>query len=96
MNNFFLRHELDFNEWVQAGFPDINPLSQDFLLHLQDDTKERKLWDHQMIGVQRVVYCYEKIGIRDVLLNIVLTIPTPLENMIGQKNGVDREVCALK
>jgi superfamily II DNA or RNA helicase len=71
MHNSFFKYEQDFNEWVDAGFPDINPLSQDFLLHLQDERLPRRLWKHQMIGVQRVVYAYEKINYKDILLNIV-------------------------
>ncbi|MBM3436542.1 MAG: hypothetical protein FJY07_10050, partial [Bacteroidetes bacterium] len=71
MHNTFLRYEQDFTEWVDAGFPDINPLSHDFLIHLQDDRLPRHLWEHQMTGVQRVVYAYEKLQFKDVLLNIV-------------------------
>lgn len=71
MHNSFLKYDPDFNEWVDAGFPDINPLSQDFLLHLQDDRLPRRLWKHQMVGVQRIVYAYEKLNFKDVLLNIV-------------------------
>lgn len=71
MHNSFLKYEQDFSEWVNAGFPDINPLSQDFLLHLQDERLPKRLWRHQMTGVRRMVYAYEKLNFKDVLLNIV-------------------------
>lgn len=71
MHNSFLKYEPDFNEWVDGDFPDINPLSRDYLLHLRDGDLPRRLWHHQMIAVQRVIYAYERLSFKDVLLNIV-------------------------
>lgn len=71
MHNSFLKYEEDFRQWAQSDFPDINPLSQDFLNHLQDDSLPRKLWHHQLEAVQRVVYAYELLQLKDTLLNIV-------------------------
>ncbi len=71
MHNSFLKYEEDFRQWTQNDFPDINPLSQDFLTHLQDEALPRRLWRHQLEGVQRVVYAYELLQIKDTLLNIV-------------------------
>jgi len=71
MYNAFLRHEQAFKEWVDAGFPDINPLSRDFLEHLRREDAPRKLWHHQRESVYRAVYAYELLQIKDILLNIV-------------------------
>jgi type III restriction enzyme len=72
MFNAFLKYERDFRGWVDADFPDINPLSRDFLEHLRE-SKEGKatLWCHQMEGVQRCVYAFEMLHIKEALLNIV-------------------------
>jgi hypothetical protein len=72
MFNAFLKYEKDFREWVEADFPDINPLSRDFLENLRE-TKEgkRALWPHQMEAVQRAIYSFELLHIKEALLNIV-------------------------
>ncbi len=72
MFNAFLKYERDFRGWVDADFPDINPLSRDFLEHLREP-KEGKatLWAHQMEGVQRCIYAFEMLHIKEALLNIV-------------------------
>jgi type III restriction enzyme len=71
MYNAFLRYEQDFKQWVDADFPEINPLSRDFLEHLRREDAPRKLWRHQLESVYRTVYSYELLQIKDVLLNIV-------------------------
>ena len=71
MFNAFLRYEQDFRAWVDAGFPDVNPLSRDFLDHLRRPDAPRQLWPHQMEAIQRSVYAYELLQQRGVLLNIV-------------------------
>jgi superfamily II DNA or RNA helicase len=71
MFNAFLKYEQDFHGWVNAGFPNINPLSRDFLEHLQRPDVPRQLWPHQMEAIQRIVYAYELLQIRESLLNIV-------------------------
>lgn len=71
MYNAFLRYEQDFKQWVDADFPEINPLSRDFLEHLKREDAPRKLWRHQLESVYRAVYAYELLQIKDVLLNIV-------------------------
>ncbi|MBM2817334.1 MAG: ResIII protein [Ignavibacteria bacterium] len=70
MHNHFLKYEQDFESWVNSDFPGTNPLTQDFLIHLQNMEK-RKLWRHQMIGIQRVIYAYELSQMKNILLNIV-------------------------
>lgn len=71
MYNAFLRYEQDFRQWVDAGFPEISPLSRDFLEHIRHDDAPRKLWRHQLESVYRTVYAYELLQIKDILLNIV-------------------------
>src|ERR1043166_7008961 len=72
MFNAFLKYERDFREWVEAEFPNTNPLSRDFLEHLREPKDgKRMLWEHQMEGVQRAIYAFELLGIRKSLLNIV-------------------------
>ncbi len=72
MFNAFLKYERDFRAWVDADFPGINPLSQHFLEHLREQKDgKRTLWAHQMESVQRVVYSYELLAIKEALLNIV-------------------------
>ncbi len=68
----FAPHEQDFRAWWQSGaFPDVNPLTRDFLLHLTRKDAPRRLWRHQEEAVLRVVYAYELLHWRETLLNIV-------------------------
>lgn len=72
MFNAFLKYEQDFSSWVDADFPGIGPLSRDFLEHLRTPKDgKRMLWPHQMEGVQRTIYAYELLQIKEALLNIV-------------------------
>lgn len=68
----FAPYEQDFRAWSQSGdFPDVNPLTRDFLLHLTRHDAPRKLWRHQEEAVLRTVYAYELLQWRELLLNIV-------------------------
>src|SRR6266498_1156285 len=68
----FAPYELDFREWKQSGaFPDVNPLTRDFLLHLGRKDATRGLWRHQEEAVLRTVYAYELLQWKESLLNIV-------------------------
>jgi type III restriction enzyme len=72
MFNAFVKYETDFRAWVDADFPNIGPLSRDFLEHLgTPKVGKRMLWPHQMEGVQRTIYAYELLQIKEALLNIV-------------------------
>ncbi|MDD8018969.1 MAG: DEAD/DEAH box helicase family protein [Bacteroidota bacterium] len=71
MQNAFLRYEQDVKQWVDGGFPDVNPLTRDFLEHLRRDGAPRKLWKHQQESVYRAIYAYELLQMKNVLLNIV-------------------------
>ncbi|MCI0450035.1 MAG: DEAD/DEAH box helicase family protein [Chlorobi bacterium] len=71
MHNAFLRYEQDFKEWVEGDFPDVNPLTRDYLEHLRRPDAPRKLWNHQLESVYRAVYSYELLQMKKLLLNIV-------------------------
>jgi len=71
MHNHFLRYEQDFREWINAGFPDISPLTRDFITHIQSRNEKKSLWNHQEEAVFRVIYGYELLQMKRELLNIV-------------------------
>jgi len=69
MYNSFAKYEQDFKSWKDADFPDVGPLTRDFLEHIKSIPK---LWRHQKEdAIYRVVYAYELLQMRNVLLNIV-------------------------
>jgi type III restriction enzyme len=68
----FAPYEQDFRAWWESGaFPEVNPLTRDFLLHLTRRDASRRLWRHQEEAVMRTVYAYELLQWRELLLNIV-------------------------
>mgnify|MGYP001207926092 CR=1 FL=1 len=71
MHNTFLRYEQEVKQWADAGFPDVNPLTRDFLEHIRRENAPRQLWKHQQESVYRAVYAYELLQLKDTLLNIV-------------------------
>lgn len=72
MYNAFGPYEQEFREWwLSRTFPDVNPLSRDFLLHVTREDASRPLWRHQEEALFRVIYAYELLGWNELLLNIV-------------------------
>ncbi|MBM3862091.1 MAG: hypothetical protein FJ395_20900 [Verrucomicrobia bacterium] len=68
----FAPYEMDFKAWKDSGtFPDVSPLTRDFLTHLTRKDAPRKLWRHQEEAVMRAVYAYELLQWKELLLNIV-------------------------
>jgi type III restriction enzyme len=68
----FAPYEQDFRAWWQSGaFPEVNPLTRDFLTHLTRKDAPRRLWRHQEEAVMRAVYAYELLQWNELLLNIV-------------------------
>jgi type III restriction enzyme len=68
----FAPYEQDFRAWWQSGaFPDVSPLTRDFLTHLTRKDAPRRLWRHQEEAVMRAVYAYELLQWNELLLNIV-------------------------
>jgi len=72
MFNFFLPHELDFKEWKDSkSFPGVNPFTSDFIQHILRPDNPMKLWTHQEEALLRVIYAYEILNEKGLLLNIV-------------------------
>ncbi len=71
MYNHFARYERDFKKWIEAGYPDANPLTRDFLEHLSDPELPRKPWNHQWQALLRTIYAYELLHEKKLLLDIV-------------------------
>src|ERR1035437_715282 len=72
MLNAFLPYERAFAEWVNSDFPNVNPLTRDFLENLvEPPAGKKKLWDLQIEAVERTIYAYEVLHIKESLLNIV-------------------------
>lgn len=68
----FAPYEQDFRAWWESGaFPEVSPLTRDFLVHLTRKEAPRKLWRHQEEAVMRTVYACELLQWRELLLNIV-------------------------
>ena len=68
----FAPYEQDFREWQDSGaFPNVNPLTRDFLSHITRDDAKRRLWRHQGEALLRAVYAYELLQWDELLLNIV-------------------------
>ena len=71
MLDSFLQHEEKFADWKDSGFPNARPETRDFIENLLKPDKELKLWRHQLEGVLRVIYSFEILQKRNMLLNIV-------------------------
>ncbi len=80
MQNAFLPHEDDFEQWIEGGYLPSLPATQEYLRFLADPDEEREpqpggLWRHQWDALLRVIYSRE-VARRDfwgdgVLLNVV-------------------------
>ena len=73
MYNSFLPHEKKFQAWLQNRFEHekIKPETREFILHILNPERERKLWKNQQEGILRAIYAYEVLGKKNILLNIV-------------------------
>lgn len=72
MYHSFAPYIQDFQEWWRSGaFPDVNPLTRDYLNHLSREDAPRRLWRHQEEALMRVIYSYELLQWNETLLNIV-------------------------
>lgn len=73
MFNSFLPHEKKFREWIDNRFEHekIKPETKEFILHILNPERERKLWRNQQEGILRAIYAYEILGKKNLLLNIV-------------------------
>ncbi len=71
MRNTFLPYEQQFSAWVDDGFPEVDARTVEFLDHLLSSSRDRPLWPGQREGLLRAIYAYERLGKRNLLLNIV-------------------------
>jgi len=71
MYNAFQDHEKNFEDWVAEGFPGIKDESRQFLENIRKYDRSPKLWKNQIQGINHLVYAYEILGMKNVLLNIV-------------------------
>ena len=71
MLDSFLQHEEKFVDWKNSGFPNARPGTRDFIENLFKPDKKLKLWRHQLEGILRVIYSFEILEKRNILLNIV-------------------------
>lgn len=76
MKYIFGEHENNFIEWCNEGYN--LPLSnsqkfkaRDFLRNIDDPNFVPPLWRHQAESVKRAIYCYEVLGKKDLLLEVV-------------------------
>src|SRR3990172_13050129 len=78
MHYFFKPHEANYKEWAKTGFAGIPEPGIAFLKHLSSshfkpnmELFSDKQWKMQIEAIQRCVYCFEILGEKDVLTNIV-------------------------
>ncbi len=71
MKDSFIEHEEKFQQWKDDRFPDVKEETRNFIEHLTNPKKEKRLWPHQVEGILRVIYAYEILRKKDLLLNIV-------------------------
>lgn len=72
MFNYFSQFAQDFRGWKDSEeFPEVNPLTRDFLQHILRPDNPMKLWPHQEEAFLRCVYSYELLNNSELLLNIV-------------------------
>ena len=78
MHYFFKQHEQNFKEWVKSGFMGTPEVGIAFLEHLSSRQFEPnmelfcdKQWKMQLEAIQRCIYCFEILGEKDLLTNIV-------------------------
>ena len=76
MKYAFREHEQNFSEWCREGYN--LPLgnsqkfkAKDFLRNIDDPNFVPPLYRHQAESVKRVIYCYEVLGKKDLLVEVV-------------------------
>lgn len=68
----FAPYEQDFRAWKDSqAFPEVSPLTRDFLTHITRPDMSRRMWRHQEEALLRTVYAYELLQWNELLLNIV-------------------------
>tara|TARA_Y100001934_G_scaffold236030_1_gene287234 strand:+ start:201 stop:2153 length:1953 start_codon:yes stop_codon:yes gene_type:complete len=71
MQDSFLTHEEDYENWRDSGYPDVKIETREFIDNVLRPDKKWKMWNHQLEGLLRTIYAYEVLGKKNCLLNIV-------------------------
>lgn len=78
MHYSFKPHEANFKEWVKSGFIGVPEAGIAFLKHLSSPLFKPKMelfsdkqWKMQLEAIHRCIYCFEILGEKDLLTNIV-------------------------
>lgn len=73
MFNSFLPYEKQFRAWIDNKFEHekLRPETKEFILHILNPEREKKLWTNQQEGILRAIFAYEILGKGNLLLNIV-------------------------
>ncbi|MDA7991040.1 MAG: DEAD/DEAH box helicase family protein [Gammaproteobacteria bacterium] len=71
MRDSFYSHEEKFIEWKKSGYPNVLPKTLEFIENLFTENGNIKIWKHQIEGILRVIYSFEILGKKNLLLNIV-------------------------
>jgi type III restriction enzyme len=71
MQDAFYTYEKKFDEWVMEGYPGVKGETRAFIENLVRPERKFRLWKHQEWAILRSIYCYEIVGKKNLLLNIV-------------------------
>ena len=71
MQDSFLSHEENYENWRDSGYPDVKIETREFIDNVLRPDKKWKMWNHQFEGLLRTIYAYEILGKKNCLLNIV-------------------------
>src|SRR3990172_7633476 len=71
MYDAFQPHKDKFEQWQTDGYPTDNPKTWMFVDNLLHPTQPNALFPHIKRAIIRAVFAYEKLGMRNQLLNVV-------------------------
>ena len=71
MLDSFYTYVKKFNDWIMEGYPGIKDETKELIENLMDQKRAIRLWSLQERAFLRVVYAYEILKKKNVLLNIV-------------------------
>lgn len=71
MFDSFKPFESRFTDWIIEGYPDVKAETRDFIQNIVRRDRSKHLWKNQEKGLLRIIYSYEVLGKKNLLLNIV-------------------------
>jgi superfamily II DNA or RNA helicase len=71
MLDAFYPYKKQFDEWVMEDCPGVKEETRAFIDNILGQKRQFRLWKHQEWSILRIIYCYEILGKKNVLLNIV-------------------------